>query len=213
MKQARAAREVALVVLAAGRGSRLGGVAKALLRLPEGATYLERIAATARQAGCGRGVAVVGAPFGAAVAAAARQLGLEVIENPQPERGMASSIELGVAWAQAIGAEAALLWPCDHPSVQAATVQALLTALPAGDDEGDALDAVVPEVEGRGGHPALLAASLFSALARCAAEPEGARSVVRRGRVRRLAVADRGCVVDIDEPADLRGLAAAGAAS
>jgi molybdenum cofactor cytidylyltransferase len=219
--------EVALVVLAAGRGSRLGGVAKALLRLSDGATYLERIAGTARQAGCGRGVAVVAAPYGEAVAGEARRLGLDVVENDDPSRGMASSIALGFAWAKAHRAAAALLWPCDHPSVQAVTVQALVAALPglpglpglasgaAASDGDKGLDAVVPEVAGRGGHPALIAASLFSSLAGCTEEPEGARSVLRRGRVRRLAVTDRGCVVDIDEPADLRALAASssGAAS
>lgn len=226
--------DVVLVALAAGRGSRLGGVAKALLPIgatseasrettPGGVndqaapgqrgresplsieTYLARIAATARRAGATRGVAVVAPPYGEAVAAEARRLGLDVVENPRPERGMASSIELGFAWAARSGAAAALLWPCDHPAVQAATVTALLDELAAA---GDA-QAVVPVVAGRGGHPALISAALFPALARCAGEPEGARSVLRAAPVRRLEVADAGCTADIDEPADLQALAEA----
>lgn len=218
------AERAVLVVLAAGAGRRLGGAAKALL--PVGGaesraveTYLARIAATARAAGVERGVVVVAPPYGGAVAVEARRLGLEVVENPQPERGMGSSVELGFAWAMAQPqAEAALLWPCDHPAVKKATVQRLLDeararaaeAAEAASDAVDALDAVIPTVNGRGGHPALISRRLFPQLSRCATAPEGARSVLRAARVRRLAVADAGCVVDVDEPAAARAVAAEG---
>ncbi len=201
-----------LVVLAAGAGRRLGGVAKALLRLG-GLSYLERICQTARAGGAGRGVAVVAPPYGEAVAVEARRLGLDVVENRQPERGMASSIELGFAWAMERGAGAALLWPCDHPAVKVETVRALLAALEAetGSGSGSAaapIVAIIPTVAGRGGHPALIARALFPALAHCAAAPEGARTVLRAAATRRLALADAGCVVDVDEPAAAAALAA-----
>ncbi len=218
------ARRSALVVLAAGAGRRMGGVAKALLPIRRGAatgegaeagqgaseTYLARIVATARAAGVRRGVAIVGAPHGAAVAALALALGLDVVENPQPERGMASSLELGFAWAAATGGsaatgigdaeiETALLWPCDHPAVDPDTVRALFAAFAAATPSRAA---VVPTVAGRGGHPALIARSLFAALARCAGLPEGARSVLRGAQPLRLPLLDRGCVADVDVPAD-----------
>jgi CTP:molybdopterin cytidylyltransferase MocA len=78
------------VVLAAGSGMRLGGVAKALLRDGH-LTFLERIAATLEEVDCQELIVVVGPPFADAVAAAARALDAQVIVNPQPERGMASS--------------------------------------------------------------------------------------------------------------------------
>lgn len=212
----------ALVVLAAGAGRRLGGVAKALLPVG-GQSYLARIAATARAAGVADGVVVVAPPYGAEVAVEARRLGLAVVENPRPELGMASSIELGFAWAQAQAElAAALLWPCDHPAVKEETVRALLAAglgEAAADvdarDEAEAgiglaaLDAIIPVVAGRGGHPALILRRLFSSLASCAAAPEGARTVLRAAATRRLEVADLGCVSDVDEPAAARALAAA----
>jgi CTP:molybdopterin cytidylyltransferase MocA len=203
----------ALVVLAAGAGRRLGGVAKALLPVG-GQSYLARIAATARAAGVVDGVVVVAPPYGAEVAVEARRLGLSVVENPRPELGMASSIELGFAWAQAHAElAAALLWPCDHPVVKEETVRALLAAGLADVDAGASAeagpDAVIPTVSGRGGHPALILRRLFSSLARCAALPEGARTVLRAAATHRLEVSDLGCVSDVDDPAAARAVAAA----
>jgi CTP:molybdopterin cytidylyltransferase MocA len=206
-------RHSAVIVLAAGAGSRMGGVAKALLPIaaaePGAAehTYLSRIAATAVAARVGFSVAVVGPPHRTAVAAAASALHLEVIDNPEPERGMASSVALGFAWAAAhrFPLGAGLLWPCDYPAVSPATVRALFVAF-LGSPQGTA--AVIPTVDGRGGHPVLVSASLFAALADCAAAPEGARSVLRTAQVLRFPVEDRACVLDVDTPADAAALRA-----
>ena len=180
---------IGAVVLAAGAGQRLGGVAKALL--PAGdATFLGRIAATARAAGVAELWVVVGPPHGAAVAAAARALGAHVVENPAPARGMASSIALGFA-ALPRALDAAFLWPVDHPWVAPATVAALIAA-------GEA----VPTYGGRGGHPPLVGRVHFAALAGAAEHPDGARGVLR-GALPRLAVDDPAVVRDVDLPADL----------
>ena len=118
------------VILAAGSGSRLGGVAKALLR-HRGTSYLEAIATTARAVGLVDAVVVVGPPFGHDVAAHARQLGLRVRVNPAPQRGMASSVALGFAAIANGPAAAAWLWPVDHPAVTEATLRKLIDALEA----------------------------------------------------------------------------------
>ncbi len=183
---------IAAVIVAAGAGARLGGVAKALL--PAGDTsFLGRIVATARAAGVAELVVVVGPPFGIEVAAAAAALGAAVVVNPDPARGMASSVALGFGVLAARGDDAptaALLWPVDHPWVAAATVAALC-AHPDG----------VPVHGGRGGHPALVPRRLFAALAGCTDLPEGARGVLR-GALTRLEVADEGVIADVDHPAD-----------
>jgi CTP:molybdopterin cytidylyltransferase MocA len=70
------------------------------------------------------------------------------------------------------------------------------------------LDAVVPTVSGRGGHPALILRRLFSSLARCSMQPEGARTVLRSAATRRLEVSDPGCISDVDDPAAARAVAA-----
>lgn len=193
--------ELAVVILAAGSGSRLGGVAKALLRLRTH-TYLETICATAREVGLAEAVIVVGPPYGDAVARHAHDLGLRVVTNPEPSRGMASSVALGFAALTSPQLTAAWLWPVDHPDVCAATLRALIAAL------GDH-DAAQPRLGDRGGHPPLVARALWARLAECAEVDGGARAVIAASRVARVAVDDPGVVRDIDTPEDVLALESA----
>jgi CTP:molybdopterin cytidylyltransferase MocA len=187
------------VVLAAGAGTRMGGVAKALLRDPSGdQTFLARIVATAASAGVAAQdiVVVVAEPFAADVGREARRLGTRVVENPAPERGMASSVALGFAALAGDDAiTAALLWPVDHPRVATATLATLVAA-----GEG------VPSHGERGGHPPLVPRRLFAALASCTVFPGGARDIVRE--LARIPVDDAGVLADVDHPADLERLCA-----
>lgn len=171
----------AVVVLAAGAGKRMGGVAKALLRRGE-RTFLASILETARAQ---TAIVVVGPPFGDAVAAHARALGATVVLNADPARGMSSSINLG--FAALAGVETAWLWPVDHPDVTRATLDALATAL--------GTHAVArPVCAGRGGHPPLVRRALFAELARCAI----ARDVINAADRIDVAVEDRGTIEDVD---------------
>jgi len=186
------------VVLAAGAGARLGGVAKALL--PAGATsFLGAIAATLAEAGVGAGrvVVVVGEPHGAAVAAEAARLGLACVVNPEPGRGMASSVAVGFADADVRFPDAivGLLWPVDHARVGAAAVRAVIAAVAAG------AAAAIPTWDGRGGHPVAVARPLWPALAAATELPDGARGVLRPRAVR-IPVADPAVVADVDTWAD-----------
>jgi CTP:molybdopterin cytidylyltransferase MocA len=194
---------LAAVIVAAGAGRRLGGVAKALLPY-RGTTYLGAIVAAARAVGPAGAlvdaVVVVGEPFGSEVAAHARQLGLRVRVNPAPERGMASSVALGFAAIAGGPAAAAWLWPVDHPAVGAATLRRLVDAL------GDA-DVARPVYRGRGGHPPLIARPVWQALAACTAAPQGARGVLRAARSIDVEVDDAGVVSDVDTPADREAIA------
>jgi CTP:molybdopterin cytidylyltransferase MocA len=186
------------VVLAAGAGTRLGGVAKALLRDGE-RTFLERVVRTLAAVECQETVVVVGPPFGDAVAEHARALDAQVIVNPEPERGMASSIALGFrslgVFRRLSTVEAAWLWPVDHPYVEAATLRALEAAL-------DGHEVARPRYEGRGGHPPLIAKRAWKQLAACDAVDGGARAVIAGLDVVDVVVQDRGVVRDIDLPED-----------
>jgi molybdenum cofactor cytidylyltransferase len=190
----------AAVILAAGAGTRLGGVAKATLKTRRGLTFLEQIVMTAREAELDRCVVVivvVGPPFGAEVAAHAGALGLSIVENPEPERGMASSIALGFGALQELDDAAdAWLWPVDHPDVRVETLEALIAAR-------GSHAAARPVVDGRGGHPPLIARALFAELARCEAEPEGARSVLARADTIDVVVTDLGAIRDVDTREEL----------
>lgn len=162
----------------------MGGAAKALL-MRNGKTFLSRIVELVSDP-----IVVVGPPYGDQVAAHARDLGARVVENPAPERGMASSVALGFA---AVDADAAWLWPVDHPDVVAATLRTLIASL-------GHHAAARPVYQGRGGHPPLIARSLFGALAVCT----NARDVLANADTVDVVVDDRGCVRDIDRPEDLR---------
>ena len=187
----------AAVILAAGAGTRLGGVAKALLKTARGVQFLDQIMITARAAGLDRAIVVVGPPFGVEVAAHAGTLGVAIVENLSPERGMASSIAIGFEALQELeDVSEAWLWPVDHPNVAVETLEMIIAA--RGDHE-----VARPVVHGRGGHPPLIARALFAALARCETEPEGARSVIARADNIDVAVEDLGAVHDIDTRAEL----------
>lgn len=203
--------KISAVILAAGAGTRLGGVAKALLAGKRERTFLASILATAREVGLDEPIVVVGPPFGDAVAAHARELDARVVVNPQPERGMASSVALGFgalaglasAWTvDAPGStagdviRAAWLWPVDHPDVQAPTLRHLMSALMQH-------DAARPVYDGRGGHPPLIGRSMFARLAGCADVDGGARNVLAAADTVDVAIDDRGCVRDVDTAADL----------
>jgi CTP:molybdopterin cytidylyltransferase MocA len=187
------------VILAAGAGTRLGGVAKALLKTKRDRTFLAQVIATAREVGVEQPIVVVGPPFAAEVGSAAEALGATVIVNPEPARGMASSVALGFAAVDEVAHEAAWLWPVDHPEIQADTLRQLLAALMNH-------DAARPVYAGRGGHPPLIARSLFAPLSQCAGAAGGARSVLGAADTIDVAVDDPGCVRDVDTAADLEAM-------
>lgn len=188
--------EVAAVILAAGAGSRLGGLAKALLARRDGTTFLASILASARAAGAGDVIVVVGPPHGDAIAVHARELGCRIVVNPTPERGMASSVAIGFAELTGSTHQAAWLWPVDHPDVRPDTLRELSAAL-------GSHAAVRPVYRGKGGHPPLISHVLWPQLAECGDVAGGARAVLAEADVLDLAVEDPGCIRDIDTPEDL----------
>jgi len=185
------------VILAAGAGTRLGGVAKALIKI-ERDTYLQRIARIARVAGVSDVVVVVGRPYGREVGDHARELGLSVVVNPLPERGMASSVGHGFAAIEQYEADSAWLWPVDHPAVQVETLHRLIAGL-------GTHQVAIPQLGDRGGHPPLVARSLWQKLAACGSLEGGARAVFAAADVVRIDVDDQGVIRDVDTPADRAG--------
>ncbi len=181
------------VVLAAGAATRMEGKPKALLRDSANQTYLSRIAVTAREGGAGGVIAVVGPPHGDAVKKALPP-GVAGALNSRPERGMLSSVQVGL---QAVprGCIAVLVWPVDVPFVKATTVRALINATPG--------KLVVPQHEGKGGHPLRIPQQLFGAVMALDGDA-GLKALLdaHPERVERLEVDDPGIVVDVDTPAD-----------
>ena len=192
------------VILAAGAGARLGGVAKAVLCLVDGRTFLSAVKESAQHGGVTRFVVVVGPPHAEITRREAERLGMSVIVNPDPALGMASSVSVGFGHASCHSDQhrPGLLWPVDHPRVCADTVRAVVAATGRG-------EVVIPSFRGRGGHPTGFGRDLWQDLSSCVSAPQGARSVIRGlasrhpERVKYLDVRDAGVVADVDTLNDL----------
>lgn len=119
---------MAALVLAAGRGRRFGG-AKLLAPLhgrPLVAHVLELVR-RARDVGLVTDSRLVLANGDAAVAELARAAGVETVANDAPDRGLSSSLRLGLAALEA-NAGAAILLLADQPLVRLDVLAALVDA-------------------------------------------------------------------------------------
>ena len=185
-----AADRTALALLAAGRSTRFGGskldadlwgkplgrhAADMLATLP----FLVRLAIT--------GDATLDyAAFG-----------YTVVHNPDPARGQATSLHLAAEHARAIGAEALLIALADMPCITVEHVQHLL-------DTANGPDAVVASADGSAPKPpALFGSAHFAALLATEGD-QGARDLIRAGR---LVAADPSELIDIDTREELVRLA------
>ncbi len=188
------------IVPAAGSSRRMGAPK---LLLPYGATtVLGATVAALRGGGCAR-VLVVTAPGDDALRAAAAALGCAVAANPDPARGMLSSLWAGLealrgehgAWTDLAVA------PGDLPRLTPGTVRTVLAAL-AG---GAAL--AWPRHGGRNGHPLAIAGALVPEILTLDLAA-GLRALRDRHRDASAVVdvADAGCVEDVDTPDDYRAL-------
>ena len=120
--------------------------------------------------------------------------------NDDPDRGPFSSLQCGLA-ARCPGSPVFVL-PVDVPAAAPEVWAALYQALQAPAREpGLGPDAAVPELEGRGGHPVLLAAS---AAQRLAGRPSGSRLDAELAllRVARVAVHDPRVRLNLNAPLD-----------
>lgn len=189
---------VIAIVLAAGEGRRMGGP-KALLRI-EGASFLARVASLLNRPGVESVVAVLGHEARRVREQALVDPCVRLVVNETYPAGMLSSILRGLDEAEALGADAALIHPVDHPLVEATTVDRVVASL----REGTRI--AVPRYEGRRGHPAGFAREAWWSV-RAADPAVGARQVLRDHPdwVREVD-GDPGAVAGIDTPEDYRRL-------
>ena len=86
--------------------------------------------------------------------------GASLVRNPEPDRGQFSSLQVGLQEVLNEGRDAAMVTLVDRPPARVATLQTLCsTFADAGNDEW----AVVPEYNGKHGHPFLLAREMIGA--------------------------------------------------
>lgn len=177
--------EAAGVVLAAGAGRRFGRP-KADVRYA-GERLVDRAVRLLRTGGCARVVVVSGA-------VALRVDGAVVVHNPDWPAGMGSSLTTGL---RAVHESAAVVVPVDMPWLGADSVRRLLHC-------GARL--AVATYQDRPGHPVLLGAEYFAAVAAEAVGDIGARRFLatRPELVRYVPCDGTGYPDDVDTPRDLR---------
>jgi len=180
----------AAIVLAAGAGTRFGGP-KVNATLPDGRRFLDVVAEGCITCGADPVIAVV--PPGTAVPA-----GVRAVVNARATDQQIISLRLGLAQLANSSVAGALVWPVDHPFVQATTALAVVDAA-----RRTGAPVVVPVHEGRRGHPVWFAREAWREL--MAVADGGARAVVHAHgeRVHEVAVEDAGVLRDIDARSDL----------
>ena len=199
---------VTAVILAAGASSRMRGRVKALLRLkpPWSDTpqelVIERIGRLLQGAAVARIVVVLG-HHRKAIAEAAGSFAVLAV-NPDPDRGMFSSVQVGLEVAMGVSRPPAgiLVWPVDVPLVSSLSLDLLLDCgiLEDPDAEQLALPALRSDPE-RTGHPILLSRATARRL-RGASADSRLDHALREARptITRVLVKDRFVMVDLDCP-------------
>ena len=194
------------VILAAGASSRMGRD-KALLPWPPnniaGGTFLSAaIRLLTSQTDL---VIVVAGANAAQVAPVVYAEGAFLAENPQPDLGQFSSLRVGLREVLGRGRDAAAITLVDRPAVRPETLEALLAAF------ASALErkfwAVVPEFQGKHGHPIVVGREMIEAFLRA---PAGSNArEVRRAHQERIVdvpVDDPLVTLNVDTPEEYAAL-------
>lgn len=184
------------MVPAAGSAERFGG--KKLLTPIDGQPLLDRTISVLLNGGVDRIVVVVGPNADELTrdVNAFNDPRVRPVVNPDPSRGMFSSLQAGLAEAEG---DALVVLPADMPFVQSGTVAILL-------DVFAARPAIVsPRYQGKRGHPVVLPPALRDEI-RAAEATMTLHDVLTRHPDQRVDVdvQDRGVVRDVDRVSDLK---------
>ena len=198
-----AGHNIAAVVLAAGRSTRMGGPNKLLAEI--GGRSLVRIAVEQALASRAKPVIVVTGHERERVEAALKGLSVQFVHNPDFAVGLGGSVRTGIAAVPA-AADGAIVCLGDMPQVDAALIDRLIAGFAP---EQGAL-AVVPTIDGQRGNPVLWSRRFFPDLMAIEGDV-GARNLINRygEAVIEVPVTGTGALVDVDTPEALRGVKAA----
>jgi len=150
-------------------------------------------------------VVVVAGKNEAALTPIAYANGAAVVVNPDPRRGQFSSLQIGLHEVLNRGRDTAIITLVDRPPAKAATVQALREAFESASTN---IWAVVPEFQGKHGHPYIVGREMIERFLR---EPAtgNARDVEHRfqEQVHYVAVNDPFVAININTPEEYAALA------
>lgn len=184
---------MAAVVLAAGESSRMGAD-KALL-MYRGRTFLENIISVLRDAGITNIVVVLG-HHAELIQQRVDLSSVEVVVNQDYRRGQTSSLQAGLRVLAPDEPDGVVLCLVDHPVISADPVQKLIQRFRL-----SGKPVVIPQLNGKHGHPVLLGREVLSQIAALRAE-QGADIVIHRYRPQTefIEVTDPGILIDVDDP-------------
>jgi CTP:molybdopterin cytidylyltransferase MocA len=181
-------------IILSGGASRRMGTPKALLQF-QNETFLDRLIRVF-SAVCDPIIVVVGEHADRIQSGVARSRDVLFAVNPDPERGMLSSLQCGLALVPA-GAEAAMFLPVDHPHIEVSTLQTLAARFHA-----DRAPVTVPTYAGEHGHPVCIARQLIAELLTLPPEAKASDVIHRHvSKTLYIEVADSAVVTDVDDPA------------
>jgi molybdenum cofactor cytidylyltransferase len=191
--------QVAAVILAAGKGTRMGGAKMTTLLRGEALVRHPHKAALA--SGAGPLVTVLGHDA-TSVSVALAGLDTRMVMNDDYASGLASSLKAGIA-AVPDTAAGALILLGDMPNVTPAIINRLLAAFSG----SPYAKAVVPTVQGRRGNPVLIGRRLFDAVAALDGDVGARRLLEAAGDdVVEVPIDDGAVLADVDTPEALAAL-------
>jgi molybdenum cofactor cytidylyltransferase len=187
-------RNIAAVILAAGRSTRMGGPNKLLAEL--NGKPLVRIVAEQALASRANGVIVVTGHQADLVEKALAGLKVKFVRNGDFAEGLASSVKAGIA-AVAAEADGAVVCLGDMPLIDAHLIDRLIEAFAP--DRGNLI--AVPVSDGRRGNPVLWSRRFFAELMALDGDIGARHLIARHGEaVAEVAVEGHGAFLDIDTP-------------
>jgi molybdenum cofactor cytidylyltransferase len=187
-------RNVAAIVLAAGRSTRMGGPNKMLAELS--GKKLVRIATEQALASKASEVIVVTGHQAELVERALDGLKVKFVRNPDFAGGLASSVKAGIA-AVSDNADGAVICLGDMPLIDAKLIDRLIEAFAP--DRGNLI--VVPVAEGRRGNPVLWSRRFFRELMTLDGDIGARHLITKHGEaVAEVPVEGDSAFLDIDTP-------------
>jgi molybdenum cofactor cytidylyltransferase len=198
------------VILAAGESTRMG-TDKALLPWPPssggsatGQTFLS--SAIHALSPFSEMVIVVVGENEANLAPVAYANGASLVRNPSPEQGQFSSLQVGLQAVLGYGRDAAIVTLVDRPPASSAVLSALISAFMAA---AIGTWAVVPEYQGKHGHPVVLGREMIEVLLK-APPTSSARDLEHQNQshIRYIQVDDPTVTLNVDTPEEYAALAA-----
>jgi CTP:molybdopterin cytidylyltransferase MocA len=187
--------KIAGLLLAAGAGRRMG-TPKALIRDPDGVSWVARTARLLAAAGCTPVVVVIGASADQVRAELVAEP-VEVVEATDWAEGMGASLRAGLsALQEGSTTDAVVVVPVDTPGLTSALVQRISTEVRR--------DTLVRTVyNGTPGHPVLLGREHWAGVIATAVGDQGARAYFKQHPPLAVECADLADGADVDTVDDL----------